>query len=298
MVIPAFEPGPRLRRALGTVLRQTVSDWDAVVIDDGSSEDLRWVATVDPRIRYVRQDNAGVSIARNRAVMMTDASLVAFLDQDDEWIADKLERQLSVLEQRPDIALCDTRFAIVAADGSRISCGYSSYGPGYHGLLSGGAIGMSTVVVRRDALLAVGGFNRLYRVMQDHDVYLRLAEAGFELHRIDEELALYTLHGQNVSADYWLGFREFEALLLPHRVRARADNDEAALIAIAAGRAKMRAALASQAIDCSRRRFRGRHLGAAASDFARAGRIAPGVALRSVAGALRRRAQPRRGPHE
>lgn len=210
----------------------------------------------------------------------------------------KLERQLALLELRPGIALCDTGFTIVAADGSRISGGYTTYGSGYHGLLAGGAIGMSTVVLRRDALLAIGGFNRLFRVMQDHDLYLRLAEAGFAFQRIEKELALYTLHGQNVSADYWLGFQEFEALLRPHLVHARADGDEAALSAIAAGRAKMRTALASQAIDRSRHGFRGRHLGAAASDLARAGRIAPGVALRSLAGALRRRAQPRRGSHE
>lgn len=289
VVIPAFEPGPRLQRALNSVLAQTISDWDAVVIDDGSTEDLRWVASVDPRIRYVRQDNAGVSVARNCAVTMTEAPLVAFLDQDDEWLPRKLERQLSLLEQRPDVSLCDTGFAIVSAAGSRISGGYSRYGPGYHGLLSGGAIGMSTVVVRRDALLAVGGFNRLYRVMQDHDVYLRLAEAGFVLHRIDDELVLYTLHGENVSADFWLGFLEFEALLLPHRVRARADGDVAALRAIAAGRARMRNALAAQAVDRSRRRFRDRDVGAAVIDLGRAGRIAPHVALRSLAASVRRR---------
>ncbi len=107
VVVPARDPGPALRRALTSVLAQSEPDWEAVVVDDGSTEDLGWCADLDPRIRLVRQPNRGVSAARGAGVARTTAPWVAFLDADDHWEAGKLARvaeEVAAAERPPVLA--------------------------------------------------------------------------------------------------------------------------------------------------------------------------------------------------
>ena len=78
IVIPAFDPGPFLRRAIDSVVAQTHEDWRAVVVDDGSREDLSWVADLDPRVRMLRQSNQGLSAARNRGIAELSSSTSRF----------------------------------------------------------------------------------------------------------------------------------------------------------------------------------------------------------------------------
>src|SRR4051812_15630858 len=94
IVIAAFNPNPGdLERAVQSVLEQTRHDWDCVVVDDGSDSPLAVEG-----VRVVRQSNMGVASARNRGVAEVDGDLVAFLDQDDLWHPEKLERQVPFLE--------------------------------------------------------------------------------------------------------------------------------------------------------------------------------------------------------
>lgn len=102
VVIPAHNPGPFLERSVGSVLSQTFTDFECVVVDDGSSQDISFPPVfADPRVRYLRQDNRGVSVARNVGVSSGDSHYVAFLDQDDEWAPAKLEKQVAQLRQHP-----------------------------------------------------------------------------------------------------------------------------------------------------------------------------------------------------
>src|SRR4051794_11400716 len=95
VVVPAYNPGPLLRRALQSVVAQTFGSWECIVVDDGGDEDLTWVDSFHPQVRRLRQGNAGVSVARNMALQMASAGWVAYLDQDDEWLPTKLELQLA-----------------------------------------------------------------------------------------------------------------------------------------------------------------------------------------------------------
>src|SRR5207302_1645257 len=98
IVVAVYDPGPYLARTLDSVRAQSMRSWELVVVDDGSHEDLAWVTEVDDRVRRVRQENAGVSVARNVGVASTSAPVVAFLDGDDEWLPGKLDAQLRVLD--------------------------------------------------------------------------------------------------------------------------------------------------------------------------------------------------------
>ena len=159
VIIPAYQPGPYLRPALDSLLAQTFTAWDAVVVDDGSIEDLSWVAEADPRISLLRQANRGLPMARNVAIGRTNAPLVAFLDADDLWLPGKLAAQVAVMAATLDLALVSTRFNIVDVAGSVTGGGFEGYHDSYEKLLQGCGICVSTVVVRRSVLDEVGLFD-------------------------------------------------------------------------------------------------------------------------------------------
>ena len=90
VVIPAYNPGSYLQSTLDSLAAQTFTAWEAVIVDDGSTEDLSWVDDYDARVRRQRQENAGLSAARNAGISASSAPLVAFLDADDLWMTTKL----------------------------------------------------------------------------------------------------------------------------------------------------------------------------------------------------------------
>ena len=107
VVVPAWNAGRFVGEALRSILGQTVTASEIVVVDDGSTDDtlamLRRVADNEPLIRIVVQPNTGPGGARDRGVRETTGSLIAFLDADDVWLPTKLERQVTLLGQRPDV---------------------------------------------------------------------------------------------------------------------------------------------------------------------------------------------------
>lgn len=243
-MIAAFNPGPYLRPALDSLLAQTYDDWEAVVVDDGSEEDLAWVRDVDPRIRLVRQANAGVSAARNRGVAQTRSELVAFLDQDDLWLPTYLHEQVASMSD-PAVVLSSTSFEIIDAAGAVVGPGFSGHNTSYDDLLTGCGLQLSTVMVRRDAFVAVGGF-RPFPVSQDWDLWLRLArQDGAVVVAVDAVLGCWRQHAANGSRDYVQLWRDGRAILASH------DHPNARV-----GRARVRHLSGTQAFDVARDRGR------------------------------------------
>src|SRR5947207_1112090 len=116
VVIPAFNYARFLPAAIDSVLRQTFSDFEILVVDDGSTDDTPQVVAsfTGPRIRYIRQENAGLSAARNTGIRNARAPFVAFLDADDEWLPDFLATMLDAFETLGE------DFAIVACGAERM----------------------------------------------------------------------------------------------------------------------------------------------------------------------------------
>ena len=295
VVIPAHEPGPWLRRSLDSVLAQEGVELEVVVVDDGSTEDLSWVAThADPRVRYVRQSNRGVSVARNVGVALTSADWVALLDQDDEWLADKLARQLALAERQPDAAFIATGFEWVLPSGP-----VTKHCPvlDYPGVLSGEHTCLSSVLVRRDRYLAVGGHSPLLLQQQDSGLLLDLLRAFGPAATVADPLVRYHVHRDNTSRDYATAAREWEALLDAHEALARRASDLVVLAAIATGRRAGRRHYGRLAVTSAADARRdgssltgvGRHLAAGA-------RLNPGHLVRSVARTMARSARTRVGP--
>ncbi len=124
VVIPTFNRASLLPRAIDSVMAQTVGDWEIVLVDDGSTDHTRSLATryrrrLGTRLNYVRQRNQGSSAARNLGIDLSRGKFVAFLDSDDEFLENKLERQLELFKKCPSLGLVFSDFSFVDMDGVR-----------------------------------------------------------------------------------------------------------------------------------------------------------------------------------
>lgn len=109
IIIPTFNRSALLKRALISVYQQTFSDFEVIIVDDGSTDDTaNMIRQEFPDAHYYYQLNEGVSSARNKGLDVAKGEWIAFLDSDDEWLPKKLEKQLALLEQNPAEKICHT----------------------------------------------------------------------------------------------------------------------------------------------------------------------------------------------
>lgn len=188
VVIPLYNKEHHVLRAVESVLGQTHAELELVVVDDGSKDGGAALveAVADRRVRLHRQPNGGVSAARNRGVALTSAPLVAFLDADDAWEPDFLANVRALADRHPEAVGVAMNYTVVSPDGSRALGVDPARAPaqlldplayfriGKHGP----PVSSSSVAVRRDALLAAGGFPEGVRLGEDIDTWLRLLFEG------------------------------------------------------------------------------------------------------------------------
>ncbi len=195
VVIPVHNGERFLAEAIRSVLAQTLTDLEVVVVDDGSTDGSAAVAASFPGVRCVRRDNRGVAAARNAGLDATRAELVAFLDQDDLWLPTKLECQIAVLDREPAVlcAICREKFFLEAgADCPRwvrkeaFEAPVVAYEP-------------SALLARRRAFEAVGRFDESYTVASDSDWFFRARDLGTAIAVVPELLVLRRIHGGNES---------------------------------------------------------------------------------------------------
>jgi glycosyltransferase involved in cell wall biosynthesis len=203
VVIPAYNPGDKLRRALESVCRQTLDDWECVVVDDGGVEDLSWVDDYEPRVRRLCQLNRGVSIARNVGCASASTRWVAFLDQDDEWLPVKLERQVEAIGAA---SVSYTGFTWMLRDGRQVFDNPPHFT--LSSFLAHGHVCVSSLLVERTALERVGGFHPALQQQQDSELFARFLANGESTIPLRETLVRVYLHDENASLDWRRAYRE------------------------------------------------------------------------------------------
>ncbi len=201
-----------IRETLKSVLAQSYTDFEIVIIDDGSIDNTKNIieSFSDPRIRYFYQENQGLSASRNKAVALSKGQFIALLDHDDIWEPDKLRLQIKLLDS-------DVEIGVVFSDGYAINENrkrlyrFSKNSKPYRGrvesyLFKTNWIVCSTLVIRRELLLREQ-FSLLYRIVEEYDLLLRLSLIT-KFDYAQEPLTMYRVHNLNCSRDIETLFKE------------------------------------------------------------------------------------------
>ena len=194
VVIPTHNHADLVPEAVDSVLAQTEAVSEIIVVDDGSTDDTRdRLRRYSSDIKYVYQPNRGLSAARNRGIAECRAEWIAFLDADDLWLSHKLKEQLPLIEVAQDDVGCVHSRALIKGPGYQVP---SPLPPGggellLHHLARQNHVAVLTAVVRREILLKLGGFSETLTALEDWDLWLRLAAAGYGFRYSPKVLAIY-----------------------------------------------------------------------------------------------------------
>jgi glycosyltransferase involved in cell wall biosynthesis len=202
VIIPTYNSAKYVVEAVESVLAQTWRDFEVLVIDDGSTDDTAQVMRrYEAPVRYLRQANGGVAVARNRGIAESLGRYVAFLDADDTWLPHKLVRQMEALRQQPHHRACYAALMMVDADLNPTGISRSQrQGSSLEDLLTHGNVVAtpSTVICERSLFNLVGGFDPVLSQCADWDMWVRLA-AQTEFLYVDEPLVTYRQHEASMS---------------------------------------------------------------------------------------------------
>jgi len=223
VVIPSYNAGPFIGRTIDSVMSQSYKNLEIVVVDDGSSDgtpDI--VARFGDPVRLILQHNDGVSAARNRAIAEARGELIAFLDHDDVWYPEKLERQVHLLSTRPEVGLVYSNADFIDVTDHPMWT-YLARPRLHRGQVLGRLfldcfVPLLTVVVRARLLAEVGQFAAGWHIAEDYDLFLRFAERT-EVDYVDEVLAGYRIHRGNLSRDFTRRLLEEQEVLQACLVR-------------------------------------------------------------------------------
>ncbi len=217
VIIPAYQHGRCIAEALESIMVQTFQDFEIIVINDGCTDNTEEVLQpylATNRIRYFHQENQGISLTRNRGLSLATGEFVAFLDDDDVWPPDKLEWQVDVLVSSSALVVG----GLSSVFGSKSDrkpiiegTGYSTWDTAK--LFGGNPFGSpGQTLIRKSALLAIGGFDPTIWGADDHDVWIRLSRIG-EIRRYDRISLMYRVHEFNTSRDFERMFENAEKVI-------------------------------------------------------------------------------------
>jgi glycosyltransferase involved in cell wall biosynthesis len=191
VIIPTFNYGQYIERTIASVQAQTLTDWECLVVDDGSADDTRdivaAIAAADHRVSFLSQPSSGVSAARNAGLRATTGALIQFLDADDLIGPLKLELQTALLASHPEVGLVygDARYFRDAMAGSPkrewerpLSTVSDSGEPLLTALVNENIMVVQAPLVRRQLMEAIGGFDSDLRKLEDWDCWVRCALTG------------------------------------------------------------------------------------------------------------------------
>jgi len=204
--IPCFNSAKFIKETIESVLAQTYTDFELIVMDDGSTDGTGGVVSSfgDPRIRYFYKDNEGLSETRNRAILESKGEYIAFLDHDDIWLPEKLKEQVEFFDSRKDHALIFSD-SYVSVSGVRQKITYFERCRPKRGFIfedlllsDSNFIPLPTVMMRRDIFEKIGYFKKEFRIGEEYELFLRAADA-YKFDYIEKPLAEYRMHDNNTS---------------------------------------------------------------------------------------------------
>tara|TARA_B110000879_G_scaffold141430_1_gene184097 strand:+ start:2097 stop:2846 length:750 start_codon:yes stop_codon:yes gene_type:complete len=222
IIIPSYNSEKFIKQCIESVIAQTYTNWEMLIVDDCSRDDsclvIKELATQEGRIKYFLLDkNIGAAEARNVAIQQAKGKYIAFLDSDDLWELEKLEKQISFM-QTEDIVFSFSTYQPMSEDGSKLySIIHAPKIVTYSSYLKNTIIGCLTVVIDRE----IAGDFEMPNISSSHDMalWLLIMKRGFDAYGLDENLARYRIVSASntsskwrVAKDVWKIYREVEKL--------------------------------------------------------------------------------------
>jgi len=214
-VIPAFNAAGCVGRAIDSVLGQTLGVYEIIVVDDGSTDETgKVVQSYGEKVNYIRQENAGVSVARNTAIQAATGNWIAFLDADDQWLEQKNAIQTEIIKQNPDLRWCAANY-IISKGGKRQILGneelmrkalkgrsfYENY---FVASTTGGCYAHTqTMMIRKDVFDEVGFFEPGKQRLEDLDVWWKIGYRYPKIGYTHEPLTIMHLEEHDPSLVYF-----------------------------------------------------------------------------------------------
>lgn len=205
IVMPAYNAENTIKDAIQSVINQTYRNWELIIVDDCSKDNtcdvIKTYLIPNGKIRLLQnQHNSGVSITRNCGVSATNGNWIAFLDSDDMWMPDKLEKQLNIIRQNRNADLVYTGSSFIDTAGN--PSGYILHVPkniSYTKLLKQNLISCSSTLIRKELILK---YPMQYDDMhEDYAVWLQILKNGGHAYGVDEPLLIYRLSNQSKSSN-------------------------------------------------------------------------------------------------
>lgn len=201
--MPAYNAATFIEESILSVLKQTYPNWELLIVDDGSIDNTADIAQkfcdIDVRIKYLFQENGKQGKARNFAIQQSKGEYIAFLDADDLWVAEKLERQVTVLRENSEISLIFSNGYVMIEDKIEAfpivvkNIWTSDDIPFF---IENNRVPILSVIVKKTAIIAVGGFSENSEIqnVEDYHLWMKLLFSGFKFMSVKEQLFIYRIH--------------------------------------------------------------------------------------------------------
>ncbi|NIK11819.1 glycosyltransferase family 2 protein [Alkalibacillus almallahensis] len=220
VITPTYNSEQFIAETIESVIKQSFSNWEMVIVDDCSSDStvdiIKQYQMIDSRIKlYELDENSGAAVARNKSIRNANGRYLAFLDSDDLWYPEKLEKQLAFMEKN-DLAFSFTKYQRMRLDGTLTNnISKTPKSVGYHDLMKHCIIGCLTVMLDRQKIDNIEMKN--IRRRQDYALWLTITRKGYRAYGLPEILAKYRLGQNTVSSNkfkaakgQWYVYRQIE----------------------------------------------------------------------------------------
>lgn len=206
IIVPTFNRSMLLKRALDSIYKQSYSDYEIIVVDDGSTDETaQMISELYPDVNYIYQSNSGVSASRNKGLDNAKGEWLAFLDSDDEWLPEKLEKQIDELKSKSDYKVCHTE-EVWVRNGVRVNQMKKHKKSGgwiFRQCLPICAMSPSSIVINRSVFDDIGEFDITLPACEDYDLWLRITVKYPVLFIEQPQIIKYGGHEDQLSKKYW-----------------------------------------------------------------------------------------------
>lgn len=205
VVIPTYNRALTIERAVKSVITQTYKNLEIIIVDDASTDntcDILNKLEIENNIHIIKHEqNMGGSVARNTGIYAAKGEYIAFLDSDDEWLPNKLSEQMKIIRKDKEVGMVYTNYYLVDQDTNKIMSLYTNkhINNVLYNLLFCNFIGStSTILVKKDCMMKICGFDANLPSCQDWDIYIRIAHL-YKIVGIDEPLIKYYIHNNSIT---------------------------------------------------------------------------------------------------